>query len=433
MSQNQSSARTRRQLQKRQAEQVRQRVASRRRSLHYRKTGSVEENADDPTQTMEERHDPRPQDDGVVPAPEATPTPKAEEPTTAAFNEAPILEKVEEPAESAVQTDEAEAKLEREEPFVAAPTPTPMSEPVAEEPAEQKEETVTEKTELESPEDAPPSKNTMRISLKAEDVTAALGAAPTEVPKSEEKPAAEEKTDSSMSLKAIADQKNRKPSKNTMRVSLKAPVPTQRDQSISRSVMQEDQNRERAVASHVKQISIGRGDTAAPAPPQGEVPETSAISSHDASPAPAPAPIGSGIPKETMRVSLKAGGLPKETMRIDLKSQDMAAAMQQAPAPAQEAAPTSNPFIQNTRQPGSAQSLTQSVPNLAGVAPNPNAPMAGGSELAAPPATSAASRPRPTAVGSKKKSAVKDILTILGFTLGFLALLLVVYFFLMNP
>ena len=107
-------------------------------------------------------------------------------------------------------------------------------------------------------------------------------------------------------------------------------------------------------------------------------------------------------------------------MRVNLRATSETAKQMASPEAvvkqAAEAPASSNPFIQNTRAPGSVTSLTGPVTQQAPVQP----PL---SEQHAPVPHEPLAAPRPA--GNKL---VKDLLMILGYTLGFLALLFVIWF-----
>ncbi len=294
-----------------------------------------------------------------------------------------------------------------------------------------------------------PSKHTMKVSLKAPGVGEAEPADQSDKPS---------KNTMKVSLKApgVGDASStEKPSKHTMKVSLKAPVA---DSASGKTQERKISARKPAareavqkVANKVSNVDMGSKAPAPMAPPEeshANLEPTDAFAANDtappkglpketmrvslkapsvedsaaaiptpveASPEPVQAPISEPKPlsKETMRVSLKApaavpgAGVSKETMRVDLK-----AAPTDAPVSKETHSVTasSNPFVKNTREPGSV-SVDQPAQPLQG-AQNPQA-------APVPQLTKA----------SSSKGGGSDLLVILAYTACFLAVILGVWWF----
>jgi len=246
-----------------------------------------------------------------------------------------------------------------------------------------------------------PSKNTMRVSLKA--------------------PGAGEASPALNKQESTTDQDS-KPSKNTMRVSLKAPGVGESTENKEKPKTPRTPVPKKAagkIANTVSKVEIGSKEPVSMSPPESQPAAKKTASKkgrkkkgrgrqNTSAPATPAATNQGGIPKETMRVNLKAptGSIGKETMRIDLK----------APLPEPVSKDThsvqasSNPFVQNTREPQSA-SVVEAAPPAAPAQPTAPTQQTFGQPPAATP-----------------KSAKSEVLVILAYALGFLALILAAFF-----
>lgn len=253
-----------------------------------------------------------------------------------------------------------------------------------------------------------PSKDTMRVSLKAPGV-------------GEAEPSLKEQ---------------QKLSKDTMRVSLKAPVSSAAAEEPSKKIANKvaqvhmgdttkskgrPKNKRKkggAKQAHQKKEAKKQSFTAVEKPQETGTAGTAASGiSKDTMRVSLKAPsAGGGLPKETMRVSLKApgvggsGGVPKETMRVNLKAPVAGGVNPETHA----VQASSNPFVRNTREGGDALANAP--------APQPEETIAPAQKVI----TQSVTQKAPVA---NSKGALADILMILGYALGFLAVILLIWHF----
>ena len=238
-----------------------------------------------------------------------------------------------------------------------------------------------------------PSRDTMRVSLRApiESTSPSLAE---QAPAPSSKPS---QLTMRVGLKAVADQLNQRPSHQTMRVSLKAP---------SAETHGESENEPRAVRPPRGMRDTGKVARQVSHVDLSQSPEESSPS--DTAEAQIPGPP---VPKPMVAFQASEAGtvLQKETMRVSLRAPAERPGQPTAEVPTQpaDAPASSNPFIQNTRVPGSVVNLTGPVTQQA----PPSAP-----------------HPSPVDPGLGGNSVFKDVLIILAYTAGFLGLLLLIWF-----
>jgi len=234
--------------------------------------------------------------------------------------------------------------------------------------------------------DKKPSQHTMRVSLKAPSAqktsTAGGSAAKKAAPQKEAGKVENKVTKITMdSLEKEPPAKSMKPPKETMRVSLKAPPAT--PGATIPAVQDEPEKKGRPKRKRASKNKKKSKKQAFDVVKKG----------------------GNQEPEDNEK-PMNQTAIPKETMRVSLK----------APAPGSNTAgavnggvrPETNRFVQGAQNPEA-------------VAPAPVTPAA--PQMQEIPASS-----QPIATGGQNKSAMKDLLVIVGYALGFLAVILIGYF-----